>query len=161
MNKLIMAVLALFTCVVRAENVLITAVIALDCDDLDTVTITQVNVTQQPIQIMQGYLDPSGFWLKESTGIFDLNSELATSTAASWHFEHFEWPRELILMESGEKYVSIFKISDFFATDDFEVATLFYRRYINIIVNDNEVFTSIKSNRFVVSEECPAVTDSG
>lgn len=154
MNKLIMAVLALLTCVVRAENVFITAVITLDCDDLDTFTITQVNVTNQPIKIMQGHLDPDRFWMTGSIGVFNIDSDLPKSTAPSWHFEHFEWPRELVLMEPGQKFVSKFKISDFFEMDDFVVARLFYQSYLNIIVNDAEMFTTIKSNRLIVSEEC-------
>ncbi|EJI86728.1 hypothetical protein AEST_02740 [Alishewanella aestuarii B11] len=64
-------------------------------------------------------------------------------------------------MEPGRKFVSKLRISDFFEMSNFVVARLYYQNYLNIIVGDDEVFTSIKSNSFIVSEECPAVTDSG
>lgn len=56
---------------------------------------------------MQGHIDPDGFWIKGSIGVFNINSDLPTSTAPSWHFEHFEWPRALVSKELGQKFLSL------------------------------------------------------
>uniref|UniRef100_UPI002FDA3ED8 hypothetical protein n=1 Tax=Arsukibacterium sp. TaxID=1977258 RepID=UPI002FDA3ED8 len=124
------------------------------CLDLDTVTLTQVNVYEQPIRIMQGHLDPSGFWQKGSLVIYNGKNKLPKVTAPSWHFEHFDWPNELVLMKPGDKFVSQFKLSDFFAMQGFEVSGLYYQPYLDVIVNGKEISPDVKSNRFIVSDQC-------
>ena len=154
MNKLIISSSLLVFLSVGAESNQIDAQLTINCQDLDTITVTQVNVHDRFIQIMQGYLDPSGFWLKGGLGVFNKNSKLPDSVSPSLHFEHVDWPNKLVLIEPGQVFVSKFKLSDFFAMQGFEVARIHYRSYLDVTIDGTEVPTVIESNRIIVEEEC-------